>query len=333
MKHSTAPLYRRLITDAWQIAWGHKHLWVFGFFATAVGFGGVTETLTSSSDKVYALIPGMMTGQDPAQAIPGLTSLRSILQAGSGSGFVLPLALLILAICTIAFGWMVYASIGALISGIRKIERGGDSDFRSGLKSGISRFWPVFGVNIWVSLFVFVCFSLTASTLQEFMSTGEVWRGLAYIGVFATFTALTVLATVVAALASCEAALRGRGVRESIYAALAIISEHWLVVVETGIVLFVTSLGIGLISLAIAAVVSAPFIFLMFLASLAQSSMAHTIVTTLAGVTMIALIAIAGSLVTTFQAAAWTLLWSEFEGGKPAAKLHRLARKYAPWLA
>jgi hypothetical protein len=48
---------------------------------------------------------------------------------------------------------------------------------------------------------------------------------------------------------------------------------------------------------------------------------------------MIALIAIAGSLVTTFQAAAWTLLWSEFEGGKPAAKLHRLARKYAPWLA
>lgn len=333
MRHSTAPLYRRLVADAWRIAWDHMHLWVFGFFATVVGFGGVTESLARGSDKVYALLPGMIEGSAKAKEMPGLYTLRAIVEQSGGSGLMLAVSLLIMLGCTLVFAWLVYVAIGALVSGIRKIERGGDSDFQSGLKAGMERVWPVFGVNFWASLFVFVCFVLTASTLEDFLKNGAVWQGMAYIGVYATFALLTVAASIAAVLATCEVVIRKRGVREAIYAALDLLAEHWLVAFEMAVLLFFASLGIGLASLAIGAVVIAPFIFMMFLAQLAASAAAVTVVQILANVVMMVLVAVAGSLITTFQAASWALLWSEFEGGKPAAKLHRLARKYAPWLA
>lgn len=330
-KHS-APFYRRIVTDAWRIAWQHKHLWVFGFFATTVGFGGVSETLIGGSDRVSSMLPGMMYGQHAAQALPGMTTFKETVLA-SGMPFVATLLLLlVIGLFLAAFGWMIYISIGALVSGVRKIERGGDISFEDGISSGASRFWQVLGVNVWTSLFIFVCFVLTTSALREFLMTGVVWRGLFYVGVFASFSILSIGASIVAVLATCETMLKKRNVHDAIFAAIDLVGKHWLVVIETTIALFFTSMVIGLIGVAIAAVISLPFLFMLFITAAVGSQAASVLVITMAASVMIVLITLAGSLVTTYQAAAWTLLWSEISSSKPVPKLLRLAWKHFPFL-
>ena len=50
-KQDAVPLYRRIINDAWRIAWENKQLWLFGFFVTFIGFGGVSEVFFKAYDK------------------------------------------------------------------------------------------------------------------------------------------------------------------------------------------------------------------------------------------------------------------------------------------
>ena len=43
-------LYREIIRKALRISWEHKHLWIFGFFAGLIGFGGIADVVMNVYD-------------------------------------------------------------------------------------------------------------------------------------------------------------------------------------------------------------------------------------------------------------------------------------------
>ena len=333
MKHHDEPFYRRIISDAWHIAWHHKHLWVFGFFATLIGFGAVTNPLFNASDRVFEKLPMLMGGQG-AYAFPGLATFRAVMLASPFPLLAFVVALLVLSLFCGVFAWMTYVSVGAIISSVRKIERGGDPHFADEVKAGTQTFWPVLGVNLFTQLFLYAMFMLVASSLRMFMTDGSVWRGLFYVGTFMAFTLLAVGASIAAVYASCEVVAKGRSMRAALETGASLAWRHWLLSFELAVTLMVSVIAVGIATIIVALIGSVPFIFMIFVAAALKIPAVSAMVVVTALVVMVGLIVVAGSFLTAFQAAAWTLMWSSIESKKHAPpKLVRLARKHLPFLA
>ena len=332
-KTEPKPFYRRIISDAWRIAWNHKHLWVFGFFATVAGFGGVTETLFSSSSNVNAFFPAVASGQPMTHTIPGLTTITAILKYTSFPVLSLLIFLAISGLCTAIFLWLAYTSAGALTSSVRKIEHGGEPTPGDGLKTGANAFWRVLGVNALSQLFIFCGYVLTSTTLLVLLSDHTVTSAIFYVGTFIMFTILVVAASIAAIYGTCFVTIKGeKKILTAVYAGWQLLLDHWLVTFEMAIALFIASLVIGLSAVFVALVVSVPFIFMMLITTVLHLGPATFFILMTASGVMLATIVCVGSFITVFQVSAWTLLWSEMTERQPLAKIHRLAEKFSPHL-
>ena len=332
MKKQDEPFYRQIISDAWSIARQHKHLWVFGFFATIIGFGGVMDPVFNGSDHIYSFLPGMMGGRG-IHFIPGFATFRAVILSSPAPLVAFVICLTVMAFFAAVFAWMTYVSVGALVGSVRKIERGGDPHFSDEVKLGTQKFWPVLGVNLFAQLFVLALFMLTASALRQLLIEGGYVPGVFYLGTFIVFTIIAIGSLISAVFATCEVVAKGRSVREALHAGVRLTTDNWLASIELALALLAVSIAVGLAAIVVALVASVPFIFMIIVASAAKAPIASTIVVTTAAVLMIVLIVLVGSFITSFQTAAWTLLWGRIESKKHTQpKLIRLARKHLPFL-
>ncbi len=324
--------YQRIITDAWRVAWQHKHLWVFGFFATSVGFGGVTEALFSSSDKVYAFFPAIASGKTGLQMIPGIAAMQTIVKFTSFPILSILLFLVMMGLFVGVFLWMGNVAAGALVSSVKKIEKGAEPTFSEGLKAGSEKFWRVLGANILTQPIIFVGSLLTTTTLNVLILDHTVASGIFYVGTFILFVLLAVSASVAAVYSTCFVVNKNQPLVPALFAGWKLLHDHWLVTLEMAFFLFLSSLGIGLSAVLASLIISVPFIFLLLIVSMMHLSAASTLVLMVASGLMLAMIVCVGSFITVFQVSAWTLLWGEMTERQPLSKLRRLARHISPHL-
>lgn len=323
-KTDMTPFYRRIVTDAWKIAWSHKHLWVFGFFATLIGFGGVTEVFFNAYERTADALPMAAAQGSITALIPGYTTIKAIIAFS-------PYPLLSLVIFTVAltlmfsvFAWMTVVSVGGLISGVRKISRGGEPTFGDSIKAGAERFWQLLGVNLLAKIVILLALLLTGANLFVLMQERTVVSGLFYVGSFIVFTAISFVASLASVYGSLNVMAKNEPVEKSINGALKLIGEHWLVSIEMAVVLFLTSLAAGLAVAFAALILSVPLIFLLAVAAMLKASVAVYGIMALTAVMLLVMVVALGSFLTTFQTSAWTLLWSELSERRPTSKLHRL---------
>lgn len=320
-----SPVHRRVLLDAWRISWGHKHLWLFGFFGTFLGYGGVSEVFFGAYNRAANFLPATLAGGSPFDLIPGMTAIAAIIRyspfpALSVGVFGLT-ALLLFAV----FAWIATVSIGALIANARKIERGGDPGFADGLKVGAERFWDLFRVQLASKLVIGIAYLVTASTLYGLIVRFSALGAFLYLIAFVAFTAVAVVASVVSTFASNESAVRKTRPVSALITGWDLFSRNWLVSVELIGVMLVASAAIALVTILIGVVAIAPLAFLFILSTALDAAGAAAAVVSAAIIVLVVLVAIAASFLTAFQAAAWTLFWSELTERRPAPKLARLA--------
>lgn len=326
------PFYRRIISDAWRIAWNHKHLWVFGFFAAAVGFGGTFEILFSGSGRFSGFFPAVASGRPTLENVPGLVTFKTLVAFSSFPAIFLLICMAILAFLFSVFAWIIYVSVGALVVSARKIEKGGEPTFGDSLKAGADKFWRVLGANVLAELFIFCGYVLTSTTLLVFLRDRTLASGVFYLGTFILFTLLTVATTIAAIYATCLIMLKDKKMMEAVGGGWKLLLEQWLVSLEMAVALFVTSLVIGLTLILAGLIVSVPFVFMLVVAALLRFGAASVLVLVVGATLLLVMIVLAGSFITVFQASAWTLLFGEMTEKRPLAKLRRLARKLSPYL-
>src|ERR687891_2274049 len=78
MQHKDGSFYRRTLGDATRLAWQHKHLWIFGFFATFLGFGGAYDVLVNLYEKSAETLPSSPLLMSPLHLLPGYTAIRTL---------------------------------------------------------------------------------------------------------------------------------------------------------------------------------------------------------------------------------------------------------------
>jgi len=314
-------LHRRIIRDALEIAWHHKHLWVFGFFATFIGFGGVGETLfnafTASADG--AMWRPAMLGANGF--VPGYATVRTVASFSPFPALAMLLFFAAAALCGAIFAWITVTSSAALLSGSRKIARGGEPHFSDGVKVGAEKFWPLLGVIAACGAVVCLALGITGGNLAASMRAGGL-QSLFFIGAFALGTVIAFFAALTAVYGSAEVIANDAPVSKALRDGFLTAQTHWFVNLEMAALLSLTGLAVGIAVMAAALVCTVPLIFLMAVASTFGSQGMVIGILTLTAVILLVLAAALGSFVTTFQVAAWTMLWDELDA-KPLPKILR----------
>lgn len=323
-KTDMTPFYRRIIADAWKISWSHKHLWVFGFFATLIGFGGVTDVFFNAYERTADALPMAAAQGSLTSLIPGFTTIKAVITFSPYPMLSIVIFLAALTLMFSVFAWMTVVSVGGLLSGVRKIARGGEPTFGDSIKTGAERFWQLLGVNVLSKAVILLALLLTGANLFVLMRDRTVVSGLFYVGSFIVFTAISFVASLASIYGSLNVMAKDEPVEKSVNGALKLIGEHWLVSLEMAVVLFLASLAVGLGVAFISLILSVPLIFLLAVAAMFKARVAVYGIIALTAVLLLIMVVCLGSFLTTFQSAAWTLLWTELAERRPTSKLHRL---------
>lgn len=327
-KLDATPLYRKIIADAWHIAWGHKHIWFFAFFATFIGFGGISEVFFGTFEKSSNVLLGGNTNLTAAYFLPGLSSIRTLIQFSPNPLISVLVFTLIMGLLIVVFAWIITVSIGALIASVRKIAKGKDMRLPDAMKVGAEKFWPVFGVNAMAKIVVGTSFFLIGTNLV-YTTPNSPLSTLLYIVSFILFTAIAVIVSLVAIFSTNFVVLKDERLTGALDKGWMLLRKHWLICIEMTLVLFVASILLGITALLGALVASVPIIFLILLTlTIGLQNIAFIIITFGMGIALIALTLLA-SLITSFQVASWTILWEELLDKRRLPHLHHIiARLY-----
>lgn len=329
-KIDTAPFYRRIIGDSLRIAWMHKQLWIFGFFATLIGFGGVSEVFFTAIERTSQSLP-LAAAQSPSiwALIPGYATVRAIIDYSTIPAIALVVCTIIFAVIGAVFAWMSLVSVGGLVSGARKISRGGEPSFGDGVKAGSESFWRLLGLNVITKTVLFGALFISSANLYALMRDGSLTSSLFYLGSFMLLVAVSFVAALIEVFGSVYVAIKNADIRVALSSSLAMIRLHWLIALEMALLLLVTTVTIGAAAALIVMVLSVPIIFLIAIAALLKAVAAIYALVTLSAALIIVSVICLGSFLTVVQASAWTLLWSELEERRASGLLHRLAHRIA----
>jgi hypothetical protein len=325
-KRNALPFYRQILGDAWKLSLTHKHLWLFGFFATFIGFGGVSEVMFGIYDRMTQVLPHVVgLKESPLLLVPGFSMIRAMLSMSPYPAVSLVIFLAIISIMFVIFATVVSVAAGGLVGSIRKIERGAEPTLAEGVKIGFEAVVRVFAVNALAKLSVFLLFLLTSANLVHLLADRSLVSGFFYLTSYVLFTLIAVVIAVISVYATVATVIEKLPVIPAIANGLQLMRKHWLVNIEMIIVLLFINVGFSLAALLLAMVFSVPLVFIFLFAAMLKSTAMMTTIMTLTALTFIVLVVLIGSFVTTFQASAWTLMWLRLTKHRPTPKIIRLA--------
>jgi hypothetical protein len=108
-------LYRTILTNAWNVAWRTKWLWLFGFFAAFLGSGGNIDIIFNI-DAVSGIEPTLQSLRNlhvTGDLVSLLSGIDTFIRDNFGTAFAIALVSVIVAICVV---WIITVSEGIMSS-------------------------------------------------------------------------------------------------------------------------------------------------------------------------------------------------------------------------
>lgn len=329
-KRTALPLYRQVLSDAWTLTLTHRHLWVFGFFATFIGFGGVSEIMLGAYNRIAEALPSSVALQEaPWMIVPGLPTLRALINLSPSPLISIGFFTIVSLLLFVLFAWVISVAIGALLNGISQIERGGRPTFAQNLRAGSDTMPRVLVINLGAKLLIGLTLLITGANLLHMLIDKTAISALFFVGTYILFTLLAVVISLVSVYATNSTVVSNLPVVPAVFDAWQTAKKHWLISFEMIVILLLVNIGMGLGALLLAMIVSVPLIFLFLVAAVIQSSMLMAVIISITLLVLLAVLVVAASFLTTFQASAWTLLWIKLTGRQ---KHHPKIMRLAEWL-
>lgn len=318
--------YRGIFAEAFSVSWKHKGFWLFGLFAALLGFGselwGLVDVFTRATSVGAASIAWgdvVFGGWDRigelAQTPFGDMVTNPVVVAG-GALLLIMLVLLVLAVL----------SQGALFSVL--VSGRSDVNVREGIRLGSRVFWKVAFVNSVARLctliaFLVVCLPILAASQSQSVTGVQLLLQILALVLLIPFMLMVSFATKIVLVHSITHTTSLHGsIRES----LRLLRNHWLVVFEFVILLFVLNIFVF-----VALKIGAAVIMLPFLAGIALSY-AFTVPVGVTAffvgwiLTTFVFVVLTTAFMSTVEYAAWAGLYRRLAHEPITAKVERLAR-------
>ncbi|MFA5163633.1 MAG: hypothetical protein WC441_03865 [Patescibacteria group bacterium] len=320
--------YRALLKQACKISWQHKYLWFFGLFAAMLSAGGGWRLLTQNIQANYQ--------GDFWSGLLGFLNVKFFYQnvtVGLANMFKYDwifaldniLGLILIGFIAIFFIWLTVACQGGLISHIQKIinhKKGSTPELmvKDGLHTGHLSFWPLFGLNILFKVLINFAFILISIPFLFLTLTDNGWLGASYILLFLIFIPVAIALNLIVRYAMAYAVIEKNSFVEAVENAWRLFSKNWLISMEMLIALFIINFVAGALILLFLTIFVLPLLIV-------SVTFAMGWLTGLMIVIGLIVLALAGSVLTTFENAGWVSLFVRLEEKGGLAKLERIFQK------
>jgi hypothetical protein len=311
-------LYRDIIHGAWEVTWHRRQLWVLGLFAALLG-GGALDTITHGANAIAS-------GEPFVETFIFMQNSRLALTAGgTNEKLTVVLAALLFAALAVLMLMLAISGAAGLTAATARIVRGKTVSLREAFVAGIRNFWPVLWLQV-IGRAVLTTLLLLTAGFSYLAAYSNGTGTLTYLLLFVLFACTALGVSFITSIATAAIVIKEHDLLSAFAAAWRLLIRHWLISIEMVIVLFTAALAAS-IGLALgAAVLSIPFFLLILAAAVLKSAVMLTLVAVVGGIVLVALVAIGGSVFTTFTYAAWTLLYLRIAERSAVAKITRVGR-------
>lgn len=230
------PTYRQTLGYAWEAVWHNKILWILGLLSVFLGQLGFSDIF----GKVWSVL-------DASSLAGENISILSIFHVNISVGVWNILGIVWLAIICIAIAVMVVflavTSQGALISYAADwFKTRKHKEIDKSWHNSVKHFWNILLINLVRQTILFGLLVGFVFVAKYFFSSQSWLQGLlfALASVIALFASLFL--SVFSVYTLCYVVLDGKGLAKSIKKAWALLSNHFLVSLEVGVILMILNL-------------------------------------------------------------------------------------------
>ncbi len=305
------PLYRQAFSFGWQFTRRHKFLWVYGFFAAALGHMGIFDILTKVSTAVFRA----------NMAIPEVTVFLRlpILHGGRWVDFfsergvdgVWAIWLVIVLLGILAFFTVVaVVSQGALIHASAQGKSSHDiaQDYRE-WHAGVSHFWRLFVLHATKKCMIGFFALLAGWSAYTAVLSPTASNLLAFLGIFLVVTILGLILSFFVIYAAGYIVVEEHSFGEAIISAWRLFTSHWLTSLEVGALFLGLNILLALFGTLGFLVLLLPTALFWFIVVIIGSPTLFTVVLMFLLFCFVTFVMLLGSVFTVFSTSVWTYLF------------------------
>lgn len=314
------PLYRHVLRDAFVIAWRDKRYWWLALLASILFSAGIYDVMWRAIESA---------GSESGTLVAGSVGVWSVASSGAHnllsvvSGLQL---LIILATLTLALLAAACMAQGGLIYAIGARHRRNEPTSLQAFKVGALAFWPIAAVNAVAICATWVCRFLVALPLYlAIVNPTAAWRAV-YLVSAVVFIALQLIIPVIEVFALNAMIFHGASAAQAIARGYQLFKRHWVVAIETAVLLFAIAVGVIIVTLGVIFVVLVPVVMMSVVAIAWQSLALFVSAMAIGLILSVALILAALAFLTQLQYATWSLLYRRIGEHGVVPKLHRFVR-------
>ena len=322
MKLDSQSLYRDIIKRAFWITWHNRFLWIFGFFITFLGLGGMYNFVLKNSwdNTIFNRLLNKIT----SVSLSGIVITENLDKINLGNLFLLFAAMLLVAVAIAFFVWLAINSFGGLIHSSQILDKKKKGSFVKSFNKARNYFWPILGVTIMGKALILIFLTITSGLLSSLVVYHSVGRALLYFFSSLILVSISLLISFLIIYASCFIVLKSKGVLESLHKAWTLFKENWVLSVEAAVILFFINLLVKIALIIVVILVSIPFMILLLLFYSASLVVMPTFIIALWIFISIILMILIGSFFSAFQIVAWTFIFDKISKGRLLSKLYRI---------
>ncbi|MFA5954268.1 MAG: hypothetical protein WC817_01890 [Patescibacteria group bacterium] len=307
---NTIPLYRTVLAQAWQITRERKTLWFWGLFAALLGNIGEYQFLSAAVNRAILGNTSSVILNFPAPPLSFSQGLLKTATTDPFSVFILLLIGLLGAVLVAFFVWLATVAVIGLIAGAG--GRGSKQPFLKEIGSTVSEskasFAPVLITYVFGRILLWLIMGLVA--LFGALVFVDMYVGLPlFIVAFLVLVPLLFLISFAIRFAIMFIVLKKKSILESIQLGSSLVRQHWIVAAELALLLLCINIVTALFLLAFIYLGVLPFLITATIFWKVGLTTWAVMLTVLAVLSFLVAVFIFGSLLTTFQWAAWTILF------------------------
>lgn len=322
------PLYREVVKEAFEITRHKKYLWLFGLLAAFLGNGGALELFI----KVFSQIVNRgVTFTESLRMV--LTGWRTLPWAVDTISLAVVLVAILFAIGVLFFVAIIL-SHGSLVLSCAQIHKGKDVKQTKMWLVAWRSFWPLAIVVVLFKLLVVASVGLVAWPLHLILEArAGAWLTVLFPLIFIVVVCFILVCSFLSFYAASFILIEKKELPDAVAEGWQLFIDHWLVSIEMAGVTFLTSIAAGLAALIGVIILAIPFSLIAALSFVYVVPIIGIVSIFISSFLVLGLVFYIGSLLATFQTAAWVILFIRMREGRAGSKLLRLFKIIKPHFA
>jgi hypothetical protein len=323
---ATRPVYREVFSQAFKTAWTGWRYWPLAFLASLLLSAGSYDVLLRAVDSISA--KSVSFGKNSEAIMSILSSIQTTWNGRIDILSILSGLQILIGIMVVILGALMLSCVAqaGLVYVIGAMKREDRPTLSEAIRVGGKAFWPVVALNALILTTLWILRFLAAFPLYLALEGQTKGYWILYFISFLVFMWLSFMVSVIHIFALNALVLQGTPVAEGIIRGYALFKKHWVVIVETAVLLFLTALAVGAGAVIVSLIAFLPFFAALIAAEAANLSFAFYVVMAV-GLAVYALgVAVLSAFLTQLQYGAWTYLYRRIGEGGVVPKLHRWFR-------